>query len=568
MPDATSPSGLSSLYKGEREHVIPIPEVFRFNGDGGTKTPGVTLIVPRHGPIFEFDPDTLEAFSVQYVGSYATRELDAFLKINRASNLGEFAAALQFFDVGSQNFVYGDDKGNIAYFTAGEMPLREDLQAGTVTGAPPWFIRDGQGGNEWLPRQNPQPRQSLPYEILPFSEMPKIVNPPAGWFVNANNDPAGLTLDNNPLNTMRPGGGLLYLAYSWDRGFRAGRITQRLQEYLSRGNRKISFDEMQAIQADVVLRDAEYFTPWIVQAFKRGKANGANATLAALATDSGVAEAVGRLKTWDFSTPTGLEEGWDAGKPAGERPRRASVDASVAASIYSVWRSYFIANTIDSTLDSYSLDPNKPFPKPGDDDALAALKNLLDRFATRGGKGASGVDFFVVPGVANAADRRDVLILQSVKQALELMASEDFKEAFNKSENQEDYRWGKLHRIVFGHLLGEPFSIPPAGGAFPPSLPGLNGISTDGGFQTVDAATHSLRIQRIGADPGVANVDSFMFDSGPVRRFVGETRPLRPRAESIWPGGTSGVLDGNPYYFQFLEKWLANEAIPLHLGGR
>ena len=87
--------------------------------------------------------------------------------------------------------------------------------------------------------------------------MPKIVNPPAGWFVNANNDPAGLTLDNNPLNTMRPGGGLLYLAYSWDRGFRAGRITQRLQEYLSRGDRKVSFDEMQAIQGDVVLRDAE-----------------------------------------------------------------------------------------------------------------------------------------------------------------------------------------------------------------------------------------------------------------------------------------------------------------------
>jgi penicillin amidase len=37
------------------------------------------------------------------------------------------------------------------------------------------------------------------------------------------------------------------------------------------------------------------------------------------------------------------------------------------------------------------------------------------------------------------------------------------------------------------------------------------------------------------------------------------------RAESIWPGGTSGV-PGNPNYAQFLTRWLANDSIPLHLG--
>jgi len=37
------------------------------------------------------------------------------------------------------------------------------------------------------------------------------------------------------------------------------------------------------------------------------------------------------------------------------------------------------------------------------------------------------------------------------------------------------------------------------------------------------------------------------------------------RAESIWPGGTSGVL-GSPHYFQFLERWLTNESIRLSLG--
>jgi hypothetical protein len=40
-------------------------------------------------------------------------------------------------------------------------------QAGTVNGLPPWFIRNGQGGNEWLPVQHPQPQRAISYEIYP-----------------------------------------------------------------------------------------------------------------------------------------------------------------------------------------------------------------------------------------------------------------------------------------------------------------------------------------------------------------------------------------------------------------
>ena len=75
--------------------------------------------------------------SVQYVGFGPTQEVEAFLLFNRARNLGDFKAALQHFDVGSQNFGYADVDGNIAYFTSGEIPLREDLQAGVVNGVPP-----------------------------------------------------------------------------------------------------------------------------------------------------------------------------------------------------------------------------------------------------------------------------------------------------------------------------------------------------------------------------------------------------------------------------------------------
>jgi penicillin G amidase len=564
VPDATSPSGLSTLYKGQLEHVIPIPEVFRMNQTGnavlddvvvvpaGGAIPAATLIVPRrnNGPIIQFDAQTGKALSVQYTGFSPTREIDTFLKIDSASNLDEFVAALQTFDFGSQNFAYADDKGNIAYFTSGEIPVREDLQAMTVNGLPPWFIRNGQGGNEWLPVQHPQPNQAVAYEILPFSEMPQVVNPAGGWFVNGNNDPLGLTLDNNPLNSVRPGGGLYYMAYIWNRAFRAGRITQRISEYLNSGSGKISFEQMQSIQSDVVLRDAEYFTPWIVAALNRAVLPHANQALISAALSPGVKEAVLRFARWNHSTPSGLAEGWDAGKPAGIAPSADSIDASVAATLYAVWRSRFIANTVDAVLTPLGL------PVPDDEQVLTALRNLLDNFPTRSGKGASGVDFFPVPGISSPEDRRDIVLLRSVAEALALLKSDAFKAAFSNSSRQDDYRWGKLHRIVFQHPLGPPFSIPPAGGAFPPSLPGLNGIATDGAYQTVDAASHNVR---------AASVDGFMFNHGPVRRFVGDVGPSSTRARSIWPGGTSGVL-GSPFYAQFLPHWLANETVALHLG--
>jgi penicillin amidase len=140
--------------------------------------------------------------------------------------------------------------------------------------------------------------------------------------------------------------------------------------------------------------------------------------------------------------------------------------------------------------------------------------------------------------------------------ALTRLAGPPFAAAFGGSTNLDDYRWGKLHRIVFAHLLGGPFSVPPAGGAFPPPFANLLGIPTDGGFNTVDASSHGAR---------AGSVNGFMFSAGPVRRFVGEVAGRNTRAESIWAGGTSGVL-GNPDYTLFLAKWLANEAVPLALG--
>jgi penicillin amidase len=300
----------------------------------------------------------------------------------------------------------------------------------------------------------------------------------------------------------------------------------------------------------VTLLDSEFFTPYVVNALSRANASD-DPVLAALGHDPGVVEAVGRLAAWDHTTPTGIPQGYDASDVDGQlaAPSPEEIANSVAATIYSVWRGRYVRNVIDAHIAPYSL------PQPGSDEAMKALKNLLLTFDTRHGVGASGLDFYAVPGVTDPADRRDVLLLRSVSDALGLLAGPSFDAAFHGSTNQGDYRWGLLHRIVFGSVLGPPWSTPPAGGAFPAPLPGLSGIPTDGGFNTVDAASHSAR---------AASVNEFMFGGGPVRRFVAQAQPGGMRAVSALPGGTSEDL-GSPYYLNLLPRWLTNDTYPVRL---
>jgi penicillin amidase len=562
---------VATLYKGVPEPLTVILQTYRANQlDGipddaavvppgpqlsGVVVPPATFVVPRlnNGPLITTPsgpPGGETAVGVAYTGFAPTRELQAVLGFDRARSLDQFKRALQFFDFGSQNWGVADVQGNIAYWTSAELPLREDLQAGTVAGLPPYFVRDGTGAlpNGWIPDPNPPADQALPYQILPFKEMPHVVNPSQGFIASANNDPIGTTLDNDPLNQRRPGGGIYYLAPGYAIGDRVARITKLLQADLAGGG-KVSHADMQLIQSDVVLHDATVLVPYIEQAYRDAATPGAPPQLAAFATDPAVSEAVRRLASWDGSTPTGIREGYDATDVNGMRgtPSAAEIANSVAASIYSLWRGQIVHNTIDATLQRVGLGSALP---PGDR-ALVALRHLLDTFPTAHGIGASGLNFFAVPAVASPEAARDILILKSVKDALNLAASPAFTPAFGGSTNQDDYRWGKLHRITFAHLLDGPFSIPPAAG-FTDLAPELPGLATDGGYDTVDAATHDLR---------ATTPNGFMFDSGPSRRFIGDAQPNRIEATQVIPGGESGE-PADPSFGSQLSLWLTNDAHP------
>ena len=499
---------------------------------------GVTFVVPRRnfGPIVDVDQSDLyniTGVSVQYTGWGPTREIDAFRIWARAQDMEDFQDGLQYFDFGSQNWAYADTAGNIAYFTSAEMPIREDLQnlMAPDGGVPPYFLRDGTHAlhHEWLPVAHPTPGQALPYEILPPAEMPHVVNPDRGYILNCNNDPIGTSLDNNPLNQVRPGGGLYYLSPGYASGFRMGRI-QRLYNAAIGGGLSLSMADIEHFQANNQLLDAEYFAPRIVAAFDSGQVPpGLNPNLAA---------AVDYLRGWDFSTPTGIPEGFDPGDDPTDLPDpdQAQIDASIAATVYSAWRGQMIALTIDATLHALTLDDMAP----PSDLAMTALRNIVDNYPTTGGVGASGLPF--VPG-----GNLNAVMLTALSNALDLLASDEFAPAFNNSTDLADYRWGKLHRIVYDSYLGAPFSIPPAGGlqSLAPDLPG---VARSGGFGALDASSHSSRAN---------GLNEFMFGHGPARRFVGELRPDGVLIHQTIPGGASGVI-GSPHSSDALMLWLTN----------
>ena len=549
-----------SVHDGVPEPVVEVIETFFAHVGNDVLAPVVpaykiyTLPRRNHGPLITEPegpgpvPGSLTALSVQSVGFGPTLDPEGLCDINRATNLDEFIEAMQKIDFASQNLIYADRDGNIGYFVSGEVPLREDLQNPTPDITPPFLIRNGFSGNDWIALAGDRPQnQASPFEILPFAEMPQVVNPPAGFIVNANNDHVGNTLDNNPLNDFRDGAnGLRYLNWG-GRNFsiRAGRISEMIADQLWQRSGKISAKDMRRMQADIVLNDAQALVPYILQAYRNGKRMAEqDPVLAELVQDRGVYEAVKRLRRWDFRTPTGIPQGYDA------RPAKTDKDSSVAATIYSTWRGQMIASTIDATLDRIGL---AGLPRPGQrEELVTALQHLLER----DGVGVSGLDFFSVPGIEDSSVRRDIVILSALRDSLTLLASDAFAPAFANSSDQDDYRWGKLHRIVLKHPLGGVdgnFNVPEAFGFFPSPLAdeGLAGIPTDGGFETVDEAPPEPDNVR------VSNSDSFMFEFGPTGRYVAEFDRRGVKARTSLPGGESAV-PGSPYYVNLLEGWLKN----------
>jgi penicillin G amidase len=538
---------VNQITEGKSDNIVTVPP--------SDSVPARFASIPfrNDGPIVSLNVAAKTALSVQSAALGPSLEIEAIVEINRSRSIKDFQKAIQYLDSAFVNMAVISTSGDIAYFGTGEIPLREDLETGKVSGAPPFFIRDGRGGNDWQTLRKRQFRQALPTDMLPFEEMPQTINPARGFIVNSNNDPAGTTANNNPLEKKRSSGGILYFSAGYDFGCRASRLDREIKAAVGSG-KKIDIMQARRFQASGKMRDAEILTPFILQAFENAKKPGAPAELAALATDAGVSEAMGRISRWDFNTPTGLRNGYDSFVPFNQSdPTEEQIASSVATTIYSLWRSQVVRNTLDAALLPRQVEPVGGYEG---EIALAAFHNLLVKFPSLKGKGASGIDFFDVPALSGAPAevRRDFILLQSLRQALDALAGPEFQLAFNGSTNQRDYRWGLIHRGFFPHQFGmrSEFSIPSETGNFGSPIPGLFGIPRDGGYEVPNACSHNVRAK---------GVNDFMFVHGPSQRFTVMMKPGAIQAVNALPGGQSG-LQSSPFHDNLLNFWLVCDVYP------
>ena len=186
---------------------------------GGKEETVVAVYETPHGPVLSpVLPGISVALAFRWVGFDGGDPLGALHALNRARSRKEFVAALSGFPHPAQNIVYADREGNIGVVTAGRIPLRK-------------------GGSGLLP----VPGDTGEWEwtgTVPFSENPRVWNPPEGFVAAANFPPAGNSYGHYISRLYEPP----------DRGKRIIRI-------LSEGE-KFSVEKFEEMQQDILRPDA------------------------------------------------------------------------------------------------------------------------------------------------------------------------------------------------------------------------------------------------------------------------------------------------------------------------
>ena len=122
------------------------------------------------------------AFAIRYGGADQVRMIEEYYRLTRATDFEQWQKALSLQGVSATNFLYGDAKGNIAYFYNASFPNRK-----------PGFDYRGV-----LPGDT---SRALMAGTVPWAQVPRNVNQASGFLINANNTPyqsAGLGSELNP----------------------------------------------------------------------------------------------------------------------------------------------------------------------------------------------------------------------------------------------------------------------------------------------------------------------------------------------------------------------------------
>ena len=140
--------------------------------DGGMRVEPLTIRKSEHGPLIIDRADS--AIALRVAALDRPRLFEQFWKMSLARNFGQFRDAMRMQQLPLFNTAYADRDGHIMYLYNAAVPVRArgDYQfwGGVVPGDQSQLI--------WSAAK-----------IVPYDQLPKVIDPPTGWVQNSNDTP-------------------------------------------------------------------------------------------------------------------------------------------------------------------------------------------------------------------------------------------------------------------------------------------------------------------------------------------------------------------------------------------
>jgi acyl-homoserine-lactone acylase len=311
------PNGLFYKYGGEERPITAKTIRVPYKTPTGMATREFTVYRTAHGPVVrEQDGKWVTARLMEE----PLKALQQSYRRTKAKNLGEYKEVMALHTNSSNNTVYADADGTIAYFHSNFVPKRHpalDWSKPVDASVP---------ANDWQ-------------GIHTFDETPNVVNPKGGWIQNTNNWPYSAAGPDSPKASA-------YAAY-FDRAGENPRGVHAVQELSKK--KDFTMDSLTAMAFDSRQPEFEAQIPLLVKAWDQASA--ANPRKAALKDQIDV------LRKWDYrwgvdSVAQSLAFFW------GEELWSKSADAARAAGI-SVYQFMRTKATAEQRLNALAAASDK-----------------------------------------------------------------------------------------------------------------------------------------------------------------------------------------------------------------
>ena len=291
---AGTDSALSYRYGSEQRPVRSSRITIPFKSDTGMSSRAFTVYRTHHGPVVREQGG--KWVSVRLMQE-PVKALTQSYSRTKATNYREFRETMELHTNSSNNTIFADAEGNIAYFHANFVPRRDTSFDWTrpVDGA--------DSATEWK-------------GIHSIDETPLVLNPPSGWLYNTNNSPWSAAGAGSPKKSGYPA----YVETGTEnaRGLHAIRVLENTKDF--------TLASLIAAAYDSHLTAFEPLIPALLSAYDR--------TPAGNPLKAKVSEQIRMLREWDLrwsetSVPTTLAIAWgdEIGRTIGTSARKAGITA-------------------------------------------------------------------------------------------------------------------------------------------------------------------------------------------------------------------------------------------------